>query len=126
MVKSRNVCLIKIVLIFLFYCLRSSFHNCHKRFYRLARYGTKLSPIFGFANRAIANRRSKSSKYKTIFPLSLLPKSVILVVSKRFFRPNFYFQKSFILLNCSSLLPWFSYLYKWSQYIFPPILTNTL
>ena len=42
---------------------------------------TKLSPIFGFATRAIANRRSKSSKYKTNFPLSLLPKLLVACVA---------------------------------------------
>jgi hypothetical protein len=35
-------------------------------------FGTKLCPIFGFA---------KFSKYKTIFPLSQLPKSVVVAVT---------------------------------------------
>ncbi|WP_170141413.1 hypothetical protein [Flavobacterium aquicola] len=35
-------------------------------------FGTKLNPFFGFA---------KSFKYKTIFPLSQLPKSVVVDVT---------------------------------------------
>ena len=40
-------------------------------FPRYKQFGTKLSPIFGFA---------KSSKYKPIFPLSLLPKLLVACV----------------------------------------------
>ncbi|WP_170141512.1 hypothetical protein, partial [Flavobacterium aquicola] len=42
-------------------------------FWHYSGFGTKLSPFFGFA---------KSSKYKTIFPLSLLPKSVVVAVMR--------------------------------------------
>ncbi|WP_211516867.1 hypothetical protein, partial [Flavobacterium succinicans] len=41
-------------------------------FWHYSGFGTKLSPIFGFA---------KSSKYKTIFPLSQMPKSVVVAVT---------------------------------------------
>ncbi|WP_147298282.1 hypothetical protein [Flavobacterium aquicola] len=41
-------------------------------FWYYSGFGTKLSPFFGFA---------KSSKYKTIFPLSQLPKSVVVAVT---------------------------------------------
>ena len=36
-------------------------------------FGTKLSSIFGLATRAIANRQSKSSKYKTNFKVIRKP-----------------------------------------------------
>ncbi|MES2852210.1 MAG: hypothetical protein V4698_04800, partial [Bacteroidota bacterium] len=48
-------------------------------------FGTKLSPFFGFATRAIANRRSKSFKYKTSSPLSQLPKSVVVAVVRSYY-----------------------------------------
>jgi hypothetical protein len=50
-------------------------------FWDYSGFGTKLRPVFGFVTRAIANRRSKSSKYKTNFPLSQLPKSIVVDVS---------------------------------------------
>ncbi len=40
-------------------------------FPRYKQFGTKLSPIFGFA---------KSSRYKTIFKLSLMPKLLVACV----------------------------------------------
>ncbi|WP_348825743.1 hypothetical protein, partial [Flavobacterium aestuarii] len=64
------------------YCgLRTGFLPCNyrkKRFFHsltccyYSGFGTKLSPFFGFA---------KSFKYKTIFPLNQLPKSVVVAVS---------------------------------------------
>ena len=53
-------------------------------------FGTKLSLFFGFA---------KSSKYKTIFPLSLMPKSVVVAVMPSVFYlfqfSRFYFRLRF-------------------------------
>ena len=60
---------------------------------------TKLSPIFGFATRAIANRRSKSFKYKTNFPLSQLHNSVAVAftdsIDLHFYRYSYFSAKSF-------------------------------
>jgi len=51
-------------------------------FPRYTQFGTKLSPLFGFA---------KSSKYKTNFKLSLIPKLLVACVGSRFlFNPILY------------------------------------
>jgi hypothetical protein len=55
-------------------------------FSRYSGFGTKLSPIFGFA---------KSSKYKTNFPLSQLPKSVVACVGERLFCRNCEYPQSY-------------------------------
>lgn len=51
---------------------------------RYKQFGTKLSPIFGFA---------KSSKYKPIFPLSLIPKLLVACVIASFFSCYFFRHK---------------------------------
>jgi hypothetical protein len=57
------------------FCLRN-FGNSRLTFPRYKQFGTKLSPTFGFA---------KSSKYKTNFQLSLIPKLLVACVSDSFF-----------------------------------------
>ena len=48
---------------------------------RYKQFGTKLSPFFGFV---------KSSKYKTIFKLSLIPKLLVACVGSRHFIPTIF------------------------------------
>jgi len=50
--------------------------NSPVTFWYYSGFGTKLSPFFGFA---------KSFKYKTIFPLSQLPKFVVVAVGSSLF-----------------------------------------
>ncbi|OXA70457.1 hypothetical protein B0A67_15690 [Flavobacterium aquidurense] len=47
------------------------------RFLYYSRFETKLSPLFGFATRAKRTDEVNHPKYKTNFPLSQLPKSVV-------------------------------------------------
>jgi hypothetical protein len=53
---------------------------------RYKQFGTKLSPLFGFA---------KSSKYKSIFQLSLIPKLLVACVGGWLFCRNYEFPQSF-------------------------------
>jgi hypothetical protein len=54
------------------------------KFWDYSGFGTKLSPIFGFA---------KTPKYKPNFPLSQLPKSIVVAVGNSYFIRIFNFSE---------------------------------
>ena len=62
-----------------FFCVISAF-NSRLTSPRYKQFGTKLSPLFGFA---------KSSKYKTNFKFSLIPKLLVACVIERLFCRNY-------------------------------------